>query len=150
MTNNSQSVTIKAYNAKASMEFYVEAGPKTKRYIESMLPSMIDQLGLTNCKKLLMIKMDRELKDMGTTVPMLGIDTYLVVIKPTRSFPTLGSTLAHEMVHVRQLAKGVLKITPRGRTWQGKFYSKKTPYLQQPWEIQACAQQEIVFRRAID
>jgi hypothetical protein len=58
--------------------------------------------------------------------------------------------LAHELVHVRQLAKGVLKITPRGRTWQGRFYSKKTPYLQQPWEIQAFAQQEIVFRRAID
>jgi hypothetical protein len=111
---------------------------------------MLGQLGLTNCKKLLMVKMDPELRDMGTTVPMLGIDTYLVVIKPTRSLHVLGSTLAHELVHVRQLAKGVLKITPRGRTWQGKFYSKKTPYLQQPWEIQAFAQQEIVFRRAID
>jgi len=132
------------------MEFHIEAGPKTKRFIESILPSMLGQLGLTNCKKLLMIKLDSELEDMGSTVPMLGIDTYLVVIKPTRNFHTLGSTLAHELVHVRQLAKGVLKITPRGRTWQGRFYSKKTPYLQQPWEIQAFAQQEIVFRRAID
>jgi len=132
------------------MEFYVEAGSKTKQFIESLLPSMLKQLGLTNCKKLLMVKMDHELEDMGSTVPMLGIDTYLVVIKPTRNFHILGSTLAHELVHVRQLAKGVLKITPRGRMWQGKFYSKKTPYLQQPWEIQAFAQQEIVFRRAID
>jgi len=132
------------------MEFYVEAGPKTKKFIESILPSMLGQLGLTNSKKLLMVKMDPELKDMGTTVPMPGIDTYLVVIKPTRSLHVLGSTLAHELVHVRQLARGVLKITPKGRTWQGKFYSKKTPYLQQPWEIQAFAQQEIVFRRAID
>jgi hypothetical protein len=132
------------------MEFHVEAGPKTKRFIEHMLPSMLDQLGLTNCKKFLMIKMDPELEDMGSTVPMPGIDTYLVVIKPTRSFHTLGSTLAHELVHVRQLARGVLKITPRGRTWQGRFYSQKTPYLQQPWEIQAFAQQELVFRRAID
>ena len=38
------------------MEFYVEAGPKTKKFIESILPSMLEQLGLTNCKKLLMIK----------------------------------------------------------------------------------------------
>jgi len=132
------------------MEFYVEAGPKTKRFIERILPSMLEQLGLTNCKKLLMIKMDHELRDMGTTVPMAGIDTYLVVIKPSRNLHVLGSTLAHELVHVRQLAKGVLKITPQGRMWQGRFYSKKTPYLQQPWEIQAFAQQEIVFRRAID
>ena len=132
------------------MEFHVEAGPKTKQLIENILPHMLDQLGLANCKKLLMIKMDRELEDMGATVPLLGIDTYLVVIKPTRDFHVLGSTLAHELVHVRQLVRGTLKITSRGRTWQGKFYSKKTPYLQQPWEIQAFAQQEILFRRAID
>lgn len=132
------------------MEFYVEAGPKTKLFIESVLPSMLDQLRLTNCKKLLLVKTDHELTDMGSTVPMLMINTYLVVIKPTRDFHVLGTTLSHELVHVRQLARGLLKITPKGRMWNGKFYSKKMPYLQQPWEIQAFAQQEIVFRRAID
>ena len=132
------------------MEFYVEGGPKTRRFIEAVLPSMLTQLGLDSSRKLLMVKMDRELEDHGTTVPMTGIDTVLVVLKPNRNLLELGVTLAHELVHVRQMAKGILKVTPRGKKWRGKFYSKSTPYLDQPWEQEAFARQEIVFRRAID
>jgi hypothetical protein len=97
-----------------------------------------------------MIKTDRDMTDQGTTVPMVGVDTYLVVLKPRRNLLELGVTLAHELVHVRQLAKGILQVTPRGKKWRGKFYSKRTPYLDQPWEQDAFARQEIVFRRAID
>jgi hypothetical protein len=132
------------------MEFHVEAGPKTRRFIEAVLPSMLTQLGLNSSRKFLMIKVDRELTDHGTTVPMTGIDTVLVVLKPKRNRLELGVTLAHELVHVRQLAKGILKITPQGKKWRGKFYSRRTPYLDQPWEQEAFARQEIVFRRAID
>jgi len=132
------------------MEFHVEAGPKTRRFIEAVLPSMLTQLGLNSSRKFLMIKVDRELEDHGTTVPMTGIDTVLVVLKPKRNRLELGITLAHELVHVRQLAKGILKITPQGKKWRGKFYSRRTPYLDQPWEQEAFARQEIVFRRAID
>lgn len=132
------------------MEFHVEAGPETKRFIEAVLPSMLTQLGLNSSRKFLMIKVDRDLEDHGTTVPMTGIDTVLVVLKPRRNRLELGVTLAHELVHVRQLAKGILKITPRGKKWCGKFYSRRTPYLDQPWEQEAFARQEIVFRRAID
>ena len=59
------------------MEFYVEAGPKTKKFIESILPSMLSQLGLTNSKKLLMIKMDSELKDMGPLCPCRALTLIL-------------------------------------------------------------------------
>jgi hypothetical protein len=51
---------------------------------------------------------------------------------------------------VAQFAKGILKPTARGRTWKGKLYKANHPYLDQPWEIQAFAQQEIIFRRAIE
>lgn len=132
------------------MEFHVEAGPKTRQFIEAVLPSMLTQLGLDNSRRLLMIKTDRELKDHGTTIPMAGIDTILVVLKPRRNLLELGVTLAHELVHVRQLAKGILQMTPKGKKWRGKFYSRRTPYLDQPWEQEAFARQEIVFRRAID
>jgi hypothetical protein len=132
------------------MEFHVEAGPKTRRFIEAVLPSMLTQLGLNSSRKFLMVKMDRDLKDHGTTMPMAGIDTVLIVLKPNRNLLNLGVTLAHELVHVRQLAKGILKITPRGKKWRGKFYSRRTPYLDQPWEQEAFARQEIIFRRAID
>jgi hypothetical protein len=132
------------------MECHVEAGPKTKRYIEAMLPSMMKQLGLTRSRKLLMIKVDRDLEEQGTTIPLTGIDTFLVVLKPTRDLLNLGITLAHELTHVAQFANGTLQLTPKGKKWKGKFYPIDYPYLDQPWEVQAFARQELVFRRAID
>jgi len=132
------------------MEYHIEAGARTRRYIEAVLPSMLAQLGLDRSRKLLMIKVDPELEELGTTVPLQGIDTMLVVLKPTRNWANLGVTLAHELTHVAQFAKGTLKPTPKGRIWKGKFYKLDHPYLEQPWEIQACEKQELIFRRAIE
>jgi len=132
------------------MEYHIEASGKTRQYIESVLPSMMAQLGLDRSRKLLVIKVDSELTELGTTVPLTGIDTFLVVLKPTKNWVNLGVTLAHELTHVAQFAKGLLKPTAKGRTWKGKFYKADHPYLDQPWEIQAFARQEIVFRRAIE
>jgi len=132
------------------MEFCVGARGKTKKYIEFLLPSLISQLKLENSKKLLYIKVDKELEHTGETVPMFGIDTILVVLRPTRDKVALGITLAHEMTHVAQLAKGTLQLTPKGKKWKGKFYRASYPYLASPWEIQAFEKQEILFRRAID
>ena len=132
------------------MEYYIEAGPKTRRYIEAILPSMMAQLGLDRSRRLLMIKVDRDLEDQGTTVPLMGIDTFLVVLKPAKNILNLGITLAHELAHVAQFANGTLKLTPKGKRWKGKFYPTTHPYLDQPWEIQAFSKQEIVFRRAIE
>ena len=132
------------------MEYHIEAGAKTRRYIESMLPSMMTQLGLNRSRRLLMIKVDQSLTELGTTVPMMGIDTFLVVLKPTRNLVNLGITLAHELTHVSQFANGTLQVTPKGKKWKGKFYPTAHPYLDQPWEVQAFARQEIVFRKAIE
>jgi hypothetical protein len=132
------------------MEYHIEASSKTRQYIESVLPSMLTQLGLDRSRRLLVIKVDSDLTELGTTVPLTGIDTFLVVLKPTKNWVNLGVTLAHELTHVAQFAKGLLKPTAKGRTWKGKFYKADHPYLDQPWEIQAFAKQEIVFRRAIE
>jgi hypothetical protein len=132
------------------MEYHIEASGKTRQYIESVLPSMLTQLGLDRSRRLLVIKIDSDLTELGTTVPLTGIDTFLVVLKPTKNWMNLGVTLAHELTHVAQFAKGLLKPTAKGRTWKGKFYKADHPYLDQPWEIQAFARQEIVFRRAIE
>ena len=132
------------------MHYHVEAGAKTKQYIESLLPSMIQQLALTRSRQLLHIIVDRDIEHTGQTVPLPGIDTVLVILKPTRNWVDLGVTLAHELTHVAQFVKGQLKHTKRGRRWCGKFYKANHPYLDQPWEIQAFAKQEIVFRRAIE
>lgn len=132
------------------MDFQIDGRGKAKVFIESLLPSMLTQLKLTKSKKLLHIIIDPSLEELGTTIPLNGLDTYLVVIKPTRDMLALGVTLAHELTHVAQFAKGTLKLTPKGKRWKGKYYGRNVPYLSQPWEIQAFAQQEIVFRRAIE
>lgn len=132
------------------MEFHVDGTPKVKQFVESLLPSMLEQLKLTKSKKLLHIIIDRDLEELGTTVPLKGLDTYLVVLRPVKDMAVLGATLAHELTHVAQFAKGTLQLTPRGKLWKGKYYGRRTPYLDQPWEIQAFAKQEIIMRRAIE
>jgi hypothetical protein len=132
------------------MEFHVDGRGQTKKFVESLLPSMLEQLKLTTSKKFLHVIIDRDLEDLGTTVPLNGLDTYLVVIKSQKDKTLLGATLAHELTHVAQFAKGTLQLTPRGKLWKGKYYGRKVPYLDQPWEIQAFAKQEIIMRRAIE
>jgi hypothetical protein len=34
--------------------------------------------------------------------------------------------------------------------WKGKRYSKKTKYLDMPWEIDAFSKQELLLRRALE
>ena len=132
------------------MEFHIDGSGKTKKFVESLLPSMLEQLKLTKSKKLLHIIIDRDLEELGTTVPLKGLDTYLVVLRPVKDMAVLGATLAHELTHVAQFAKGTLQLTPRGKRWKGKYYGRRVPYLDQPWEIQAFAKQEIIMRRAIE
>jgi len=132
------------------MDYLVEAHSKQKKqFIEAILPSMIDQLGLTNTRKSLVIRLEKDCEQMGYTVPIDILDSYVVVIKPSMSIKSIGITLAHEMVHVRQMAKGILKIKNGINYWCGKRYTKRTKYLDQPWEQDAFARQEIVFRKSI-
>ena len=132
------------------MDYLVEAHSKQKKqFIEAILPSMVKQLGLTNTRKSLLIRLEKDCEGMGYTVPVDILDSYVVVIKPSMSIKSIGVTLAHEMVHVRQMAKGILKIKNGINYWCGKRYTKRTKYLDQPWEQDAFARQEIVFRKAI-
>jgi hypothetical protein len=133
-----------------AMNFIVQSrSKKTKKFFEAILPSMISQLNLTNSRKYLIVKTDR-IDSQGVTLPFYDINTYLVVVNSTKRITDMGITLAHEMVHVRQMAKGKLKSVAKGNVWNGKLYTKKTEYLDQPWEQDAFAKQELIFRRAIN
>jgi hypothetical protein len=132
------------------MDYRVEArSQKKKKFIEAILPSMVAQLGLTKSRKSVFIKLEQDCEGMGYTVPIDLLDSYVVIIKPTMSIKDIGLTLAHEMVHVRQFAKGILKSKNGVNYWKGKRYSKKTKYLDCPWEQDAFARQEIIFRKSI-
>lgn len=134
------------------MEYKIEAGKRNTKFIETIMPSIIKQLKLENSTKVVVIRVANECgQDQGVTVD-LGISFgYMIVIKPTKSLKDLGLTLAHEMVHVKQLAKGVLKYRRTGNhVWAGKRYKKTTEYLNRPWEIEAFSKQELIFRRALE
>jgi hypothetical protein len=132
------------------MEYFVDARSKTKVYIESLLPSMFRQLGLTKTKKFLHILVDNNSANSGACVNLHGIDTYLIVLRSTDGEFNMGVSLAHELTHVSQYVKGLLKQTPKGYKWCGKYYSSNTNYTDMPWEINAFAKQELVWRRAIN
>jgi len=133
------------------MEFKVDgASAKKRKFIEAILPSMIEQLGLSNSRKAVLIRLESDCDGMGMTVPVDIIDSYVVVIQPRMSIKDIGLTLAHEMVHVRQMAKGILRSVNGVHYWAGRRYTKRTKYLDQPWEQDAFARQEIIFRKAID
>ena len=133
------------------MEYAVEARGRTKKFIENILPSIIEQLRLKNSRKVLVIKVSRndivENND-GQTCYIPIVDGIMVVLKP-QPLDRLGITLAHEMVHVKQIAKGVLKTVKGVSYWKGQRYSRRVKYLNQPWEVEAFSKQELIFRRAI-
>ena len=111
---------------------------------------MIEQLGLTNSRKAVLIRLERDCEGMGMTVPMDIVDSYVIVIQPNMSIKDIGLTLAHEMVHVRQMAKGILKTRNGSKFWAGRRVGRHVQYLDQPWEQDAFARQEIIFRKAIE
>lgn len=132
------------------MEFVVKTrSKKTKKFIDSIMPSLIKQLGLSNSRKFVLIELCRLKSDKGLTTPLPGLDSYVIALNPAK-WEELGVTLAHEMVHVKQLAKGILKAQGGTKWWRGKKYTKRTKYLDMPWEIDAFTKQELLFRRALE
>ncbi len=134
------------------MEFVIETKSKrTRAFFERIVPKMIKELKLTRSRKTLMIKVtNRDLDTMdGATAPLDIIDSYVVLIRP-KNIKDMGITLAHEMVHVKQLAKGTLKQINGVNYWNGKRYRKNHKYLNLPWEIEAFSKQELLFRRVIE
>lgn len=133
------------------MEFKVESKSKVRReFLSAIMPSMIKQLKLERIDKAVLVRVSNDCEGMGMTVPLDFIGSYMIIVKPA-PLVSMGITLAHEMVHVKQMAKGYLKGDGKGNHfWCGKKYSKKTKYLDMPWELDAFARQEIILRKAIE
>ena len=134
------------------MEYLIETKSKRVRTLfEAIVPRMLKELKLTRSRKTLLIKVSN--KDLdgqeGATAPLDMIDAYVVLIKP-KNLKDMGITLAHEMIHVKQLAKGTLKQVDGVNYWKGKRYRKNHKYLNLPWEIEAFSKQELLFRRTLE
>ena len=134
------------------MEYQIETKSKrTKTLFNAIVPRMIKELKLERSRKALLIKVSKQDLDgqEGSTVPLDVIDSYVVLIKPN-NLKDMGITLAHEMIHVKQLAKGTLKQINGVNFWKGKRYRKNHKYLNLPWEIEAFSKQELLFRKTLE
>ncbi len=66
---------------------------------------------------------------------------YQIVLYLNSSNKSILTTLAHEMVHVKQHHIGDLSYSKGKKYWKGVDHSK-TRYEKQPWEIEAFAKEE--------
>ena len=131
------------------IEISSRAGKK-KKLVEALLPSIIEQVGLRSSRSQLLIMIHSDMEESGLAVPLMS-NVYCVSLNSRLSLNELAVALAHEMVHVAQMVKGLLKAGPRGgHYWAGKFYAASTAYLDKPWEIKAFARQELIARRALE
>lgn len=134
------------------MEYIVEGRSRSAKWVEALLPSMINQLKLDRSKKFLQVIFDTTPETHGSSLDLTDVTgCYLVVISPHRDLNKVGLTLAHEMIHIKQLATGLLKYAPNSTMlWRGVEYGDDVPYLDRPWEIQAFSGQELLYRRAVE
>lgn len=136
------------------IEFKVNGNSLKAKFVRAILPSLIRQLNLENSSKCFVVQLERggavDGGGFGATIPIGVADGYMVVINSQKRLAEIARTLAHELVHVKQMAKGQLKILPKHYVWMGKKYSKNTAYLDMPWEQEAFAKQEMLMRRAIE
>lgn len=73
---------------------------------------------------------------------------FIIEIKRNQSEVETIKTLAHEMVHVRQFARG--ELNEEGTLWQGRSITRDLDYHEQPWEIEAHDLTEILYEEYVD
>lgn len=71
---------------------------------------------------------------------------YNIVIDKNLSYKNKLVTLAHEMVHVKQFARGQLKFGCGKDKWLGKAYPIDMPYNKLPWEKEAEEFEGVIYR----
>ena len=114
---------------KKAVEFFVgELLPKSKR----------DKLKLTIIIKNFKTK---EKTQMGYC-SQLSRNSYKVEINKRQPFHSIISSIAHEIIHVKQGVIGKLTNKDEGFVWQGKMYKnvdigEHNVYINTPWELEA-------------
>ena len=82
---------------------------------------------------------------------------FFIELRSEQLYPELILTICHEMVHVRQMARGELKengLSKGGKyhyqTWKGIRVRKNIAYAKQPWETEAYKLQQPLYDKFID
>jgi|TARA_R110002153_G_C13289671_1_gene494781 hypothetical protein len=139
-------------------------GPVTERQ-ERMLRRAVDfflnKLMTTRLQQTLYIEMDI-IKDLEATTGNCGTATWEDAnVRPKdftveaswngkKGFEKTLETIAHELVHVKQFARGEMKdlMSVKKVSWNGTRYDRaETDYWDLPWEIEAHGRERGLFVR---
>lgn len=133
------------------IEFLSRASSR-KEIIEATAKFYAKKLNLLNSKYKIYIAMDPNLhkdSDANGMCAKTGDKEITIGLYSRLSPSALFQTLAHEMVHAKQMMRGQYRIEfgPRGRVthyWMGK--SVKKEYIERPWEIEAFMREGLLVR----
>ena len=136
------------------MEITVLSRSKDKRELIKAVASLYaEKLNVDNSKYELTIatvsglaKADK----INGGVCLIGPKFLLMTLDSRLDIEQLMITLAHEMVHVKQYAKGQLKVKYNRKgnptfLWRGRKF--KESYYDQPWEIEAFSKERVLANR---
>ena len=139
------------------MQIRIRGGSKTqKKYVRSMV-EFCQQMLMPRMNSLeINVRIKNFGKDdsMGYALPTDDADNlrpreFDIDICKNQRLRSLLETVAHEMVHVKQFARGELyESTRRSKhRWQGEWLNKEPDYWDQPWEIEAHGREVGLFVR---
>ena len=72
---------------------------------------------------------------------------FIIEVDRTNNLRLVLETVAHEMVHVKQYARGELYYSPikRKYRWCGRWINYRISYWQQPWEKEAYKKEKVLL-----
>ncbi len=132
---------------------FIRKGSK-QRLAQAAMEYAIGYLGLSKNKATIALILSKnQIKETGANGVTGPADGMIVVsLDANLHIDKMLHTLMHEMIHVKQLAKGIMTYTRDAEgnerwTWQGKEIAGDKHYLTLPWELQAFRETEILYRR---
>ena len=123
----------------------------TRAFVESVVSFFVQELKLQKSKYHLEVFTKRGMADgegCRGTVTKIGPNFLVMFLDSKLDVERLVLTIAHEMVHVKQYARGQIKdITGRKQTryWMGKKVNKT--YFNQPWELEAFSKERVLANK---
>ena len=119
-----------------------------KDFIEGLIQLFIRELKLERSKMELVVFTKKGFeKETGAAGVVYPYSETLITMDLDSQLPVekLIDVLSHEMVHVKQIAKGQLKYKGKKIYWKGKYVNhKKVSYYDHPWEHEAWKNQKIL------
>ena len=134
---------------------FINGGTRKQRaYTKSMADFCIQKLmpKMNNLEIEINIKSFGKDSNYGYCMPTDDVSfprEFEIEINKTLKLRRLLETVAHEMVHVKQFARGELYESTRlsKHRWQGKWVNKDPEYWDRPWEIEAHGREVGLFVR---